>query len=300
MDTNLLQDFIVLSKTKNFTLASQNRFITQSAFSRRIQKLETWAETKLIIRHKSTITLTPAGKSLLKNAHKVIDQMKHTKSTLDNYKNSTENKVSISSQNTIIRHFLPHWINTIEKHTGEVYWSLQSEKMSLSIKSFLSQKIDFLFCYKNNDIMHKLDADIHDYTPVGKEILVPVVNASGKYAKRTLPNDKNNPIPFLAYNSDSFFGTQLNAHIKMQCPKLYLNTKFDHHYSHILYDMVIQDRGMAWLPISSIKDDLNNNTLKIIGSKNWYLNLDIILCSYKNYPTDLYEKIATFSKVATQ
>ncbi len=61
MDTKLLEDFLSLASSKNFSRSAEERFITQPAFSRRIKALEAWAGTSLIDRDSYPIELTPAG-----------------------------------------------------------------------------------------------------------------------------------------------------------------------------------------------------------------------------------------------
>ena len=60
MDLNWLEDFVCFARTQNFTRAAQERNITQSAFSRRIQSLELWLGTALIDR-KSFYRLVDLG-----------------------------------------------------------------------------------------------------------------------------------------------------------------------------------------------------------------------------------------------
>ncbi|WP_198943933.1 LysR family transcriptional regulator [Acetobacter sp. DsW_54] len=42
MDIKWLEDFVTLSRLQSFSRAAEERHVTQSAFSRRIQALETW------------------------------------------------------------------------------------------------------------------------------------------------------------------------------------------------------------------------------------------------------------------
>ena len=50
METRWLEDFVSLAETRSFSRSAQLRHVTQSAFSRRIQSLETWAGTDLVDR----------------------------------------------------------------------------------------------------------------------------------------------------------------------------------------------------------------------------------------------------------
>lgn len=50
MDIKWLEDFITLSRLQSFSRAAEERHVTQSAFSRRIQALETWVGVPLLDR----------------------------------------------------------------------------------------------------------------------------------------------------------------------------------------------------------------------------------------------------------
>lgn len=63
--------FVTAAGTSNFTLAAEKLFVTRSAVSRQIKKLEDHLGVRLFIRSKSGITLTPEGKTY-SNALSVI------------------------------------------------------------------------------------------------------------------------------------------------------------------------------------------------------------------------------------
>jgi hypothetical protein len=43
METKWLEDFVSLAETRSFSQSAQLRYVTQPAFSQRIQSLEAWA-----------------------------------------------------------------------------------------------------------------------------------------------------------------------------------------------------------------------------------------------------------------
>ena len=55
-----LEDFVELARTRNFSRAAENRFVTSPAFGRRIRALEEWVGAPLAER-KQPVSLTPAG-----------------------------------------------------------------------------------------------------------------------------------------------------------------------------------------------------------------------------------------------
>lgn len=72
MDLYHLKTFFTLAKVKNFTRAAEQLFITQSAVSHAIKKLENSVDTPLIKRQGKALDLTPAGHSLFRSCEKVF------------------------------------------------------------------------------------------------------------------------------------------------------------------------------------------------------------------------------------
>lgn len=60
MSFKLIEDFLSLAKSKNFSRAAEERNVTQPAFSRRIQQLETWIGVPLVDRSTYPTKLTQA------------------------------------------------------------------------------------------------------------------------------------------------------------------------------------------------------------------------------------------------
>ena len=72
MDTNLLNTFLEVSKTRHFGRASENLHLTQSAVSFRIRQLEELIGAKLFDRQRHNLRLTPVGERLIPFAESML------------------------------------------------------------------------------------------------------------------------------------------------------------------------------------------------------------------------------------
>ncbi|MES9901418.1 MAG: LysR family transcriptional regulator [Sedimenticola sp.] len=72
MDINWIENFLTLYKCGNFHVASEQRFISQSAFSRRIHSLEVWVGAKLIDRSMQPVQLTFASELFKPIAQEIV------------------------------------------------------------------------------------------------------------------------------------------------------------------------------------------------------------------------------------
>ena len=75
MELKWIEDFISLAETRSFSRSAEARFVTQSAFSRRIRSLEVWLGTVLLDRSTYPITLTADGVEFLGYARQVVEQV---------------------------------------------------------------------------------------------------------------------------------------------------------------------------------------------------------------------------------
>ena len=72
MELSWLEDYLSLAETRSFTQAAQQRHITQSTLSRRIQALEEWLGVELVDRSRYPILLTQAGDQFFLDARGIL------------------------------------------------------------------------------------------------------------------------------------------------------------------------------------------------------------------------------------
>jgi DNA-binding transcriptional LysR family regulator len=72
VDVRLLRTFVVVSERRNFTVAAEELFLTQSAVSQQIRALEAELGVSLFTRSRTHTDLTAAGRSLVPRAQHII------------------------------------------------------------------------------------------------------------------------------------------------------------------------------------------------------------------------------------
>lgn len=75
LELTWLEDCVALKETLNFSKASAARYVTQPAFSRRIQSLEEWVGTPLFERSKRGVSLTKAGEVFIEQLPELIHDL---------------------------------------------------------------------------------------------------------------------------------------------------------------------------------------------------------------------------------
>lgn len=94
MDLYALKTFFTLAKVNSFTKAAERLFVTQSAVSHSIKKLESSVNAQLITRKGKTPLLTGAGKALFRSCEIIFSEIE--KADQDIARHSEKAKFSIT------------------------------------------------------------------------------------------------------------------------------------------------------------------------------------------------------------
>ncbi|MBR8709148.1 LysR substrate-binding domain-containing protein [Bacteroides pyogenes] len=112
-----LKVFRSVAKNLSFTKASQELFVSQPAITKHIQELESCYEARLFHREGNKISLTEAGKLLLKHSEKVLDDYKQLEYEMHLLHNEFIGELMLGASTTIAQYVLPPLLaNFIEKH----------------------------------------------------------------------------------------------------------------------------------------------------------------------------------------
>ncbi len=97
MDLYHLKTFFTLAKVKSYTKTAELLFVTQSAISHAIKKLETSIDTKLIQKTGKTISLTDAGYALFQSCEKIFYEIEKAEQDIAHHKNKAKINIKIGS-----------------------------------------------------------------------------------------------------------------------------------------------------------------------------------------------------------
>ena len=278
MDFKLLEDFVCLATLESFTAASRERHVTQSALSRRVKSLEQWLGTELINRDSNSFNLTPQGRIFVPEAEVILRRLYNAREAARVLGTRGDFEIAVASQNSIAQTLFPDWVKRIEARLDKVYVRLISEKLSECIDLLNQGHVNYMFCYANKSLTLPIDENKFAYTRVGKESLIPVtVPRQDNTPMFSLPGSSEEPLPFVAYAHNSIFGKAVDQLIQNKAHQCFLSRRYENAYSHTLKSLVMENLGIAWLPRSSIVDDLDTGRLCRAGDEHWDIEFDIRL-----------------------
>lgn len=110
MELIWIDDFIALERLRHFTKAAEMRGTTQSAYSRRIMRLEEWLGCRLFERDTRPVILTAQGREFLTRAHHLREDILDARRAVNALASHYQESVKIYTTNTLAVGFFPDWV----------------------------------------------------------------------------------------------------------------------------------------------------------------------------------------------
>lgn len=141
MEIKNIESFLLLARSLNFTRSAEQMFLSQSAFSRQIIRLEEELGCQLFNRTKRNVGLTDYGKSFLEHAEKIVSEYNkgvyHLNSTINR-----DGYLRLGLLDDLIDETFPLIINDFFKENKGTDVVFSDNGMSGLINSLLKEEID--------------------------------------------------------------------------------------------------------------------------------------------------------------
>ncbi|KQP38188.1 LysR family transcriptional regulator [Methylobacterium sp. Leaf104] len=263
MELKWIEDFISLAETRSFSRSAEARFVTQSAFSRRIRSLEVWLGTVLLDRSTYPITLTADGRQFLETAEEVLRLL--TLSRTD-FRNRSERSslpvVTIAALHSLCLSVLPRWLNGIREAVGPMASRVLPDNFNICVQALVEGGYDLLLTYHHPGIPMPLDPERYPHRVIGRDSLVAVAAPDG------LPPDRDGRLPLLQYSRGSFLGLLAAiAQSREGAPVTYPIHTNENSMAEALRSMALAGHGVAWLPVSLVAGEIAAGALEVVSSE---------------------------------
>jgi DNA-binding transcriptional LysR family regulator len=283
MELIWLEDFAALAEYGNFSRAAQARHVTQPAFSRRIRALENWVGVDLFERTPQGAHLTEAGRHILSGAQDMTRRLHQLRSEAREVAGKAARMLQFAATHSLSFTFFPRWIRRAEHGAPIEAVRLLSDSMANCEQMLLNGQVQFLLCHHHPDVPTPFDAGQFLSKIVGEDALLPL--ASG--AEEPAPRDAR---PYLAYTAESGLGRIVSARLAGRERALALEPLFSSHLAAVLMSMVLENKGIAWLPLSLAEQDLEEGRLRRALDEDWDIPLQIRLIRPRAPLSDFAER----------
>ena len=277
MNLSWLDDFLALAATGNFSRAAEERHMTQPAFGRRVRALEAWIGTDLFDRSSQPVRLTETGQWFQSVAHGLLEQVARVPGEARAVAEASSNALRFAATHALSFTFMPGWLRSFEAQTMAGTIKLESDGLQRCESLLQQSKVQFVVCHAHPQAPGLLQAEGYPWLKIGEDMLVPVtaIGADGMPQHRL--QKAASTVPLLTYSAGSGLGRILGESLQAALHDIPTQTVFTADLASVLRTMVLDGRGLAWLPESLIREDLAAGRLASAASPAWSIRLDIRL-----------------------
>jgi DNA-binding transcriptional LysR family regulator len=278
MNTAWFEDFLVLAATQNFSRAAQERHVTQPAFGRRIRALEEWLGVSLFDRSSQPVQLTAAGKWFESVASATLQRISHLPREAQEVMASQTATLKLAATHALSFTFVPTWLRRIESYLSLGPVQLISDVLPRCDHLLDRREVHFTISHAIANAAHGSKDIQTQCLTIGRDALIAVsgVNTRGQIIY-SLEAKQDVDVPLLAYSEDSGLGQILHGSMSPTLSHPRLKPVMTAHLASVLRNMALAGRGVAWLPLSLIAQDLESARLKRCAPIEWDIPLDVRL-----------------------
>ncbi len=244
MELTWIDDFLALEKTRNFTRAAEMRCTTQSAYSRRIARLEDWLGTRLFLRDTRPVQLTQQGQEFLGRARSLRTDMLDAQRAVQVLDSRFEHPVRLYTTNTLAVGFLPQVADSLAtKFSGE--------KLSYRIASVTGCHEALGAGHADAIIVPHFEDDnmplLHDATILGQDSLC--LMASAGMARKIVHRNRKLEGPVMMYPPGIRYGHMADRMLQAHQLTLAQNPVCESTSAEALVALAASGHGAAFVPV---------------------------------------------------
>lgn len=283
MELAWLEDFLTLAQQRNFSRAAEARHISQPAFSRRVRMLEDWIGAPLFDRDTHRVELTAAGAEFLPVAQEIVRRLAFGREQAREASEGAAAGLRIACTNVLSLTFFPTWLQRLEAGGSGARFniSLVTDSMADCERLMVAGEAQFLLSHHHPAAQTALDSSAFLGVQIGEDRLVPVsapVEDDVLRPRHSLPGAAHAPTAHLAFSSASGLGRIISVARSLSGAPAWLTPVFTAHLAMVLLIMTREGRGMAWLPLSLISEDLQSRRLvRSTAAPDWDVPISIQL-----------------------
>lgn len=280
INLNLYKIFYEVALSGSISDASKKLFITQSAVSKAIKKLEEDLNTSLFYRNSKGVKLTDNGEELLFYVEEAFNNLITAERTMLESKTLNKGKIAIGVPSQIGSFYIFEDITNFHKKYPNIEITIISKTTTQLLKLLERHEIDFII--DTSPIESKIDNIII-------QPLIEVNNCFVTKADTSIPIEKIKTIKDLTHYPLvlPIKGTDNRKQLDKIFEKnnVKLNNVINIHTSEMIVGAIKKDLGIGYIIYDVIKDNIENGEFKIIDIKDSLPKITINLVYIKRYLT---------------
>jgi DNA-binding transcriptional LysR family regulator len=186
--------------------------------------------------------------------------------------------LSLAVPHTLSFSFFPKWLTQMEQGFGPLSCRLQASNVHDALLAFVEGGCDLLMCYHHPKQPVDFTDPRYSGLRLGVETLRPYVRSNPDHAPRyALPGTAAQPLPFLGYASNAYFRLMTDLILEAAPAPTFLSLRYETDMAEGLKNMVLEGHGVAFLPTSSVQNELRTGQLVLAAAQGWSVDMEVRL-----------------------
>ncbi len=258
-----IEDILAVLEAGSLNRAAEQRYLTQSAFSRRIKSIEDYVGVELLDRSRKPAQLRQA---VIEQRHRLEDLSAGLRELLYDLRQKDrkiDNRITIASQHAITTSIAPSIVKQMSQELG-INICLQSANRDECFTLLVTRQVDLMLTYRLVDEHSSLQGSFLEECDLGEELFIPVFATN---ALAGLNEDyRRGELPMIAYPTDVFLGEVMSRELYPKLRKhVFIRVKAETALTLAALQLAMTGVGVAWVPRSLAATALDNGDLTELG-----------------------------------
>jgi DNA-binding transcriptional LysR family regulator len=259
-----IEDILAVADTGSMIKAAQRRFLTQSAFSRRLRMIEDQLGVKLFDRSRKPAELHPAILERCDDMRRLAAGLRGLRADLSRGYDKDGGRIVIASQHAITTAIAPRLIQILSEELGTDI-RLRSANREDCYALLLTRQADLMLFYSTQQHSLTVEPDFIRHFPMGQELLVPI------FARQALDAlgaaMEGGEVPVVAYPADVFLGKVIREEIWSRFPELTFKPRAETALTLAAMEFAILGAAVAWVPRSLAYPHIASGVVEDLSAK---------------------------------
>ncbi|MDR2238312.1 MAG: LysR family transcriptional regulator [Chryseobacterium sp.] len=259
-----LKVFHTAASRLSFTKASEELYISQPAVTKHIKEIENQLGTKLFDRKGTSVQLTQSGRILYQYAEKIRNIYRDLEFEISQINEQHKGKLIIGASTTVAQYVLPEILARFNTYYKDIKIELIAHNTEIISDLLKEGKIDL------GIIEGESQSSFFDYQSFKADEIVLTAKADHSLAHKTLHLKDLYQLDFIFREQGS--GTLEFIHNRLKDKGINpeeLHTVIQLGSSESIKNYLLHSDCMAFLSISTILNELKNNTLTVVDIKGF-------------------------------
>lgn len=212
--------------------------------------------------------------------------------------------IQLASTHALALTFFPSWLRMLEDQQPlNATIKLVADNMVACERIMLDGKAQFLLCHHHALAENLLNNRNFPSVLLSTDTLMPVSaprEAGSVQPLYAFPGTAEQPTPHLGYSDRSGMGRIIEAAVGDASAHAFLRPIFESHLATVLLNMARDRRGLAWLPVSLIAEDLAFGRLVRAGNAEWDVPIEVHLFRSRDRQSVTAERFWSLVRRRTQ